>query len=718
MSQEKNHFSISSIPLPATLRDALINVPDDMSFVSHSVVSGGQKSGEAPDSKVLKRFDFLTTDNHAFYIGKYIPPTFGQRAATALGWSSSKEERQKGENSEASATSSTAERIYSEELIEASLQYLFSTLRPGEKATYIIGRFLSEMVNGREDVANALTIEEEIKLVKQICKKKFPSKADRLIVVALEDMPEHQALFEHLQEAYDSESGRSDVDFVLMQAPEDLRPGTNEFSLQIARHLYRAVSQNNMLAMRFRATVPARLKQDSDNEQVRRAQNYGIIEVATRLADLYNGRAIQGGAERQAVYDNIIAHILQGPNGKFRSVRGLQELLTLFEGKRFETLHLDSKHNPPLLRGIRDRARMRIAAMGMALAATATGVYKSGEIHEQRRSAALQASIDKSLAQELSGTTFRLDYKWELDKSGNVRNFHHISQGIMLQIQDRYGIAENQVEGFRPMVEEYLLSQKRNISTMNEEVPLRIDAADEFIRQKRFYLMSRGVEVREPFSHLTPYLHLFDQAEMEDFRVSNLAGVGQGDTHYNTINSHLRSIGFFRTGSGYDSNSLYELAIYTDEDNKPHLVESLDKPNSLNFYTAQLDGQKSVIFSSQTARRMACHYQKEMRYYEAGKFNQYSSLFYSVGTDTPEFVVEEGSLSSVIGTYRVFPHGLEFELAIYKRFMGRGMAFEEYLVARRPGEKSFSTVTGKEAAWHWMQARSRRWENDRKCDSL
>lgn len=483
MSKNNEIRTIDAIPLPRTVRDALIEIPYGFPYVSRTehyldekeVVETKKGGGKVRVKKLIPTSasidhasaPALTEETAHFYIGKVMRRPMKKRVFDLLGWKTRTDNAEKEEG------------IYNEEFIEASLAYLFRHTPRHEQVTWVVGRYLSELFNGSGDTDLSISTEEEVNLVKKIARKTFPNEAGRLNVILVEAMPQHQSLFTRLREHKYSKTGIKGIfeDFSVL--PLSLGPTPN--SHEVAHHLFYAFSNNKMVRQRILAMLPTKIRDSADHEDV--AAMYAIVELATRLMDLFHGTYVQGGANRQSLYDDFIAQIVQGPTGKLRGVPELKKLLQCFEGLRFETLHVNNKVNPSTLKKIRDGARMRITMLGLALA-TAIGVgVHIGRAQEQKEQAALQEAIDKSLAETLKDETFYIDYKWPIEKSANVKLFHKAVDDVLKQIHVRYQIPDDSLEAFKLSLEEFLLTTDSiSLSSMNVEIPIIIRAADEFVR--------------------------------------------------------------------------------------------------------------------------------------------------------------------------------------------------------------------------------------------
>jgi hypothetical protein len=97
-------------------------------YVKYSVkVEGDKKEPEK------RSWHLLNEGNHAFYLGKIIPPSFADKVKGLVGWGKVKT------------------HIYTPEVIKGMLDYAFRHVKDGEKVRLVIGSSLSELFNGPED---------------------------------------------------------------------------------------------------------------------------------------------------------------------------------------------------------------------------------------------------------------------------------------------------------------------------------------------------------------------------------------------------------------------------------------------------------------------------------------------------------------------------------------------------------------------------------------
>jgi hypothetical protein len=752
MSKSFEVKTLDAIPLPKTVRDALISIPEGHGYASRTAhylgkktIKKTRKGGETGEEEVTSPVkvelksdeNFLTSDNHAFYIGKFFPKSRKQRVAELLGWSTRDVTKTTGNQTE-DTDDSFQNHIYSEELIESSLSYLLEHLQPDSQAVVVVGQCLSEMINGPEDIAGALSADEEIELIKKIAKKKIPARHEQLQILKLDQTPLHQDLFSSLKAHLEPETGKCNVVEALFGNVPVWEKGIPS-SLQIAAILLQAAEESDDLAKRLRQTVPGRLRSTQDDEQVKSAQNYGMTEIAIRLAEILNGRNIHLGAERQAVYDDTIVELLKGQYGRFAKVKALRQLMELLESKSyFETVHIDNKVNPSALGKIRSHARSRLAIVGLTLTGTLATVYGIGEHKGRLHQQDIQSAVDGSIQEKLEDTTFYWDYKWPMDKKFNVLMFHRITDGVLIQMLDRYNLPPETMNEARPLVESFLLEPGRFNCHLNEEVPLRIRMADQFVEKNRMFFMSKGLNPTRPYVHMDAYLPLMDHSLTENFEQFEYADEVRGNLMFKQNNADLEILGRFRTGGGYNSRTVYYFAKYFTKDGKHHLLaarEDFEDEKNLTEdpkrTNARFSAERPLKFTSKLAREMTCNYIGEMKLYDANKFEEHNSFFEHLvgdnlsgamerGEVSPDFVVasEDAWKLRKIGTYKDYAGAFEYELAKYvthEDSADGSTRWKEILVAKEPSQDLYSTATAILAANHYHEAMKWRWDRWQIC---
>lgn len=712
MSKNNQIRTIDAIPLPGIIRDSLIEIPYGFPYVSRTAhfldeveVTETRKGGGKVKVKKLVPASKSSSLDHGsapslteatahFYIGKVMRRPFKKRVFDLLGW------KTKADNDE------DKEGLYNEEFIEASLAYLFEYTPRHEKVTWVIGRYLSELFNGDGDTDLSLSTEEEVALVKRVAQKVFPNEAKRLNVVLVEEMPSHQLLFATLNEHKNAENGMQRLLDEYSVRPVSL--SADPSSQEVAHHLCYAFANNKMVRQRILSMVPTKMREAAYNENI--VALYAIVELATRLVDLFDNTYVQGGANRQSLYDDFIAHIIQGPKGKLRGVKELKELLECFEGITFVTLHVDNKVNPPTLRKIRNAARSRIAMMGLAIATAVSGGVHIGRTQEQQEEAALQEAIDQSLAEELKDETFYIDYKWPIPKEQNVKLFHRAVEDVLTQLQERYQISEAMLGEFKLPLEEFLLTTDSvSVSSMNVEIPMIIRAADEFVRQKKYLFIAKGISIQEPYQHLDPYTHLFDKTQNENFSQVEFTYRWQSHIQLKMENDDIEHIGNFRTGHGYGSEDIYELVVFTDESGQQFLLAAKNS----RYYRPEAP----LSYTSKIAREFVCHYVKAKQLFEVNKIRKYDHLLQGLNSHNIKYsAIDDLEVDSDdyrmrnAATFTAFPSGIKYEVAEHDQYVGPGMNDKVTLVARRYGEGKFTSDIAKEVALFYEQVRDKTWK--------
>ena len=506
--------TIDNIPWPKTVRKALLSYPDGYGYVSHTLHSSTakvlQKRGKgAKISEQIKLMPckyslvengekYLTGDNHAFYIGKFFPRSnLSMFMESVFEWRAN-ESFPPASNNQDESENDVHGHIYSEEVIQSTLKYMFAHLKPGEKANIVVGPCLSELINGPDDLRGALTADKEIEMIHGLAATEFAENKDyNLQTEKMDELPLHLVLFESLKTHRDLVTGKSDVAAALSVPEAEWHEGEPN-SLQIAAILLKAANSSPDLASTLDRTVPKRLQIDADRETLQNARNYGIVEIAIRLAEILNGRNIHIGVERQAVYDDIIVEILKGSQGRFAKIELLNPLLKQCVGLPFETLHVDNKHNPNVLDGIRDRARSRLFMLGL----WGTTLVASGLSIAMEQKNEVQASIativDNNLAGKLKNVQFPRDRNATIDKSENVEIFHKINNRMLKLLGLRYGISDSELGLLKPHTIDFLLSKMPVLPALNNDPAELLRATDEFVMIKKHVMLVQGIFVGEP----------------------------------------------------------------------------------------------------------------------------------------------------------------------------------------------------------------------------
>ncbi|MCK9186386.1 hypothetical protein M0P48_03030 [Candidatus Gracilibacteria bacterium] len=455
-------------------------VPKDVT-VSHKI-SGDVKADCVPEKSAqpLK----LSGKNHAWWIGK-IPKRKGERR----------------------------DCIYSPEFIQASLEVLFGNLEEGEIAQIVMAPCFSKYFNGVEDRELGLSDEEAKAFIMKIVNEKFPSSLARIEIHCVEEMPLHKELFQRVESAFDKKEGVCDIERAFGKKNDAFK---NPTSLDIARLLYRASRDNFELFQFFRNAAPGKLRPDYDAKPCP-SDYYALAEVSVRLAEILNGRTIHGGADRQGKYDDFIKQIVEmanagdeKPKRKKNFLFGLEPLIELFKGKRFETVHLDTGKNPYKMKVERTRAKTRLA-LGGALSAAAivlpiAGGYAVSEMMKQHNVEQGREMMMDRLSEVLEGMCLTYDdCKFGVQRPES--SFKNILNESLYQVSIRYSVPHDKVLELENLLLSFILSHQEFLSGMGDDNSRLIEFVDLFMNDSATQgrLAEMGINDLQVYGNLAHY---------------------------------------------------------------------------------------------------------------------------------------------------------------------------------------------------------------------
>ncbi|MFA6992579.1 MAG: hypothetical protein WC269_04875, partial [Candidatus Gracilibacteria bacterium] len=397
------------LPLPKVVHDAFMPIPHRIGieerdggyykdFVGYHVHDYSPRKKESQTD--MPR---LNRENAGFYLGRFIKNPVFDGVAEVLGIEG--DPKKKG--------------IYSPEFIAGMLDYAFSRMAYGsdKKINVFVCSIFGELFNGPSEIAErTMTFEEQKALILDIAKKRFGEyQAGCVNVVNIEDVEAHKPLLGLLKGTFDEEKGVSSPDVLAVEG--DVKLNENASSLEIAQYLYKAVKENQVLQEVFKNLMPEGLqertwgdKDDDDEEFVITPRIcYGLTEISIRLWEILNGRFIHGGVDRQGKYDEVIEKIVRGKNGGYKKIPELQELFKLFEGKRFDTIHVDTERNPYKFRAERTIARIRLGIFAVLGLFLAVGANEAIDYAENSQAVAIKRIINSRLQHLFEEITVRLD---------------------------------------------------------------------------------------------------------------------------------------------------------------------------------------------------------------------------------------------------------------------------------------------------------------------
>ena len=687
---EKEPQNILTVPRKSVLQPVINTVKiafrpvTKTPCVSHSV--NGKKSERGPD---------LKSENNGFYMGKIIRKTTAERIRKTMQWKTA------------------PDPIYTEEFIAGALEYLFAHLKPGEKARIVVCRALSEIFNGPKDVKHAISTEEEIELIYRIAAKKFGKGRDRIEVIDLEKQLQHGELFEVLRQSADPDTGEFEADRAF-GVKNDITFSAPPSSLEIARCLYGASLKNEKFAMRLKKGIPAKLKETGAEDLP--TSYYSIAEIAIRLAELFRGRYIHGGSNRQAIYDEVIEALIKGEKGSFKKVRALHPLFKLLEGKRFETLHLDNINNPYRQRGEKRRALSRLAAAGIVGLAAVTAPYGIHRYQEMREREAREEVVKAYINDQLKNVSYYVDGKFRVQM--DAEKIEELVKRLHRELEHRYHIpVEAQEElRIRELFRQFLIQDERLLKSACTEEKDFAYAMDLFIRKNKILLEGYGLKIGRPYEHLAPYMdYILEAAEK--------------DTPDISVNVKREPCSFFSTSVDCGPRGDFtELGIYYGHELYPkgyqlYLVKKEGRQYLVarDFYDDEWLKKypeiEDKIADTKKAAEAARSFVKTMKFFDIMHLMDWEPLFYNLHKNSSYSVDhvddsiedEEEPCEYILEGSRTYEDYFgafgPFELIENNYYNQRYNSWERCLKARIPGQDAnFTIQRAHEAAVHFREA--------------
>lgn len=699
------HRRIDHIPLPVSLREALTGVSYDVPYVSHKKYGKGSEI----DSREREK-QFLTSTNHAFYIGKFIPKTAREKITNLLGWVKKIEKKDE-------KTPAPNERIYSEEYIAAALAYAFDHIASGEKVQFCIGRVLSEVINGADDVAGALSLQEEKNLIYQIAKRRFGKTEKDLTVFSFEDDHEHMDLIQSISKDrnfLDSKSNHQNDDNEVAENPKIINITKDSTSSDIAKLLHLVGEKHPSIMTEFQGMIPEKL--EGEDAKISKKYLYGMVEIAVRLREIIKGRSIHGGADRQGKYDAFITELIRGKQGrKYGKIPELQGLFTSLEDVRFEVLHVDTKNNPYKIASTVSNARWRLALVGGLSLGAVSGAYQAGKFVEYREAQQKEMSVDANLSRELGDTHFYFDRKFEIPKDKNILQFKHILKTMMGYLKSRYPLTDKALAEIEPLLAQYLIKQKDYLPALLESNHLKIDLVDRFIQEQHLYLLSKGINCGRPYEHLMSHWSEFQNslqtptstALTEVYRPEDGKCIPNAVWSPDCSKGKVQEIGSFFASKDYGLDNEYKLGIVTGNDKR--FVVAIDREMGWK------DGKNEEVYTIAKGKEAAEKFADAMRKYDILHLKEYFHQLYEAADRKIDEKSKE-QVRSLLGENEKLHVN---QIAVYKDFFGQ-FSFElglvtvdgnnmdgerrKILVAKKAGEEKFSLESAQEAGQHFCAA--------------
>ena len=625
----------------------------------------------------------LTSENHAIYIGKYLPLTPGEKMRRFLGWGK------------------VPERIYNEEMILGALDYAFAHVQKGQKVRVVVCRILSELFNGTEDVTQALPVEAEIKWIYKLAQKHFKKGKEHLEVVALEKDPLHEELFKRLEDMGDVRTNQMEMSEA-MYSEDPIAYSPSMSSLELARALYQAQEESSNFRQALKRTVPERLQlfETESDEDASLTNYYGLIEIAIRLKEVLNGRFLHGGVDRQEKYDKILRKILYGKFQDSQAIKSIQSIALQGEKKTFGQMHLVSEKNIYRRQVDRNRARLRMAFYGACTVLATTGLVGFGQERGRRLEAQAQEETQRKEHErfrealgEIRLTEYGPTVVHSVDES--MRQIGRLEEQMKAEFMIRYNIKTPLPREVEKLFREYLVKNKAELITIYGNwlsSPQKMgEFVDLFMRNHEYFFQSLGVETGRPYAHLLPHKELLEEAlsPHEDVTINResvgdlLVPVGkllapslfkQGYQIYSYRGKLVACGGYDYGGGGCGEDVLSTEKAKKAAEEFHKIMVRTDILEFINDFS---------LFSELVDRNDIYYFQNDFEI-EENEENKYKL----------KKLTERGSF------YKDFYGEFEYELRVYEDSKNR----KKYLLARKNGGKNFSSTVAREAANHFMKA--------------
>lgn len=647
--------------------------------------------------------------NSAFYIGKFFKEDWLFKIKELFG----KKE----------------EHLYTPQFMEAILLFMFQNLPYGERANIVIGRSLSEIFNGPDDVIGTLTIDETKKMIRRIAKS-MKIEPSRLHIAEMEEQEENKRLFEALRNPNNrTADGQVDMEKVFAYEVSRKEDGQVD-SYIIAQMLYEAMKQSAPLSAKIRRRTIPDYKNKSE-EELEHMKYYGMTEIAIRLMAILNGVYIHGGAQRQGVYDDIIESILEYDNFMSSNIPKLIELIKKEREKsrqvdtdsvsdeelshtpdetepkrklerfRFETLHVDNRINKPQLEHVRAIAQIR-TALSLLLTGLLT-ITIGAEMKEIKRKQQLrkEEAVIRKVTPEFSGR-FPVHDMWErIDPDamvpGNVRSTVY---NIKTVLATRYGLSIQQTNELDSLIIDFMRRHRQDSEfrrITSSEGKWAEMAGDLFIEEDAVSLWELGIHTDRPYPDLEPHRAFLFGA------LSSQANVQLGP-EFVMVNGEQRSMRIFEGRHNVFSFGGMVPPNYSVE----YLGEIIDQESIYDPYelfVVKLPGGKYIVAreqgskdppSTDIARAAITSYIHSLRIYSFRPFMKYYGYF-PLKPILPKYNFnvnpEDSHLSYPIEKYKDPFTGQVFEIAFY--CTGHELE-EKHVVVRKPGEQCFTSKAAME----------------------
>lgn len=632
----------------------------------------------------------LNSHNHALYFGKIVPLSVGAKIWRIIGG----EKRVK-------------HPAYTEEAISGGLDFLFENLSENEAAVVVVGYGLSEYCNGKSSVEKAMSLPEEIALI-----KKLAGNRKIKVVNTLDEHPELKTALENAEK--DKSTGQIVIDSVFANSALPATIDENITALQVAHMLYLATQDCPKLLKDMKALPTDELKtrRATDNETLDPIDAYGLFEIAMRITDLIRGRIYQGGIDRQGKYDGIINQLLEGGGKFYSSSTALKPLLAYLKGKRFGTMYINREKNFHEKKAVQTRARTRTAIFAtLGLGMIAGGVKEMEELQERAEERARTEEQDGIIAHfdaTLDYTCRQID-NWSVEYA-NVILGKYLLVRIEKDLQHRYRMDTNTSHTVALQILQELSKDKGRdkICDIYEDYSRLTRFIDKYLREGNVLASLNGTEIERPYQHFATYYKLIsDTAKEENCKIPR----EQDDeleveeaVRIGTYNQALEYQTEFVQTDFYVADGLL---LATEPTYKHVEVKRIVDGHDMSYGTARKVGDR---LSRNRACELAPIFVSDMRRYDADRLDPQTRdrimalLRMDIGeifeTEAPAYYIDDDS------AFTAFDGEFSFQTAYAYWQEGRPDQF----AAKKEGESEYSLQTGLEAACYFLRDTTEKYE--------
>jgi hypothetical protein len=238
-------------------------------------------------------------------------------------------------------------KMYTETFIRMILYKLF-TETPGV-ATIVLGTIVNEICNGPDSMNGHLSVTESIEYIRDIANTYYPEHVNRLRIIGIESLAHNKDLFTHVTKSDDIKQ--------LIEFPSEELDSNKIDSYNVFKYLLRLYQNDTQFA------------EDINGIKVKdtsfwASKYYAIMEIACRLADFFSGTSVQGGAEKQSDYDNILVELINQKSRAYPRADILRQVANKLNIWDFIKVYFDHHNAEKLVQQLEEKDNTAKSALG------------------------------------------------------------------------------------------------------------------------------------------------------------------------------------------------------------------------------------------------------------------------------------------------------------------------------------------------------------------